>query len=68
VVGECFCDSSTPTTVYMGGGGTITPGDVGYFLYSDACLTDLWFGEYEYGGLIYTASQIQFICTVGGPC
>ena len=66
--GECFCESSSPTTVYMGGGGTINPGDEGYFLYSDACLTDIWFGYYEYGGSIYEASQIMFVCTVGGPC
>ena len=68
VGGECFCESSSPTTVYMGGGGTINPGDEGYFLYSDACLTDIWFGYYQYGGSIYEASQIQFVCNVGGPC
>jgi hypothetical protein len=65
--GNCFCSTAGTTTVYMGQN-FITPADEGYFLYSDPCLTDIWFGYYEYGGNIYEASQIQFICTVGGPC
>lgn len=66
--GNCFCSSIGNTTVYMGGGGTINPGDEGYFLYTDACLTTLYFGFYQYNGNIYEASQIQYICTVGGGC
>ena len=45
-----------------------TPADEGYFIYVDACLTTLWFGEYEYGGSIYSASQIVFEGNVGDPC
>jgi hypothetical protein len=66
VGGECFCESSSPTTIYLGPG--VTPSDEGFFAYSDACLTEIWYGFYEYEGSIYEASQIQFVCTVGGPC
>lgn len=66
VGGTCGCDSIGTTTIYLGSG--VTPSDEGYFAYSDACLTDIWYGFYEYGGNIYEASQIQFVCNVGGPC
>jgi len=64
--GECFCDNPTPTNVYAHPG--VLPSDVGQFLYSDCGLTTIWYGDYEYGGIIYNASPITPICVVGGPC
>jgi hypothetical protein len=66
VGGECFCDSATPITLYMAPG--LSPGDVGENIYTDAGLSVLFFGDYQYGGIIYNASPIIVICTVGGGC
>lgn len=66
ISGECFCDFGGTTTIYLGP--SVTPGDLGYFPYSDPCMTNIWYGFYEYGGSIYEASQIQLVCNVGGTC
>ena len=44
------------------------PSDVGQFIYADCARTIIWYGDYEYGGIIYNASPITPICVVGGPC
>lgn len=67
VGGECFCDSATPTTVYMAPG--LDPSMIGENIYSDAALTMLWYGDYELGAAtIYNASPISVVCSVGGGC
>ena len=63
---ECFCDSATPITLYMASG--LTPSDIGENIYTDPGLSVLFFGDYEYGGIIYSASPINEVCTVGGAC
>jgi hypothetical protein len=66
VTEECFCDSATPITLYMASG--LSPGDIGENIYTDSGLTVLFFGDYQYGGIIYSASPISVVCTVGGGC
>jgi len=66
VGGICFCESSVSTSIYLPP--LVQPGDEGYFAYSDPCLTNIWYGFYEWSGSIYEASQITFVCNVGGPC
>jgi hypothetical protein len=66
VTEECFCDSSTPITLYMAPG--LSPSDIGENIYTDSGLSVLFFGEYEYLGIIYDASPINEVCTIGGPC
>ena len=64
--GQCFCDNSTPTNIYMAPGDL--PNDIGRNVYSDCGLTTLFFGDYEYAGIIYNASPITVVCLVGGGC
>jgi hypothetical protein len=66
VGGECFCDSSFEVTVYAAPG--VLPSDTGETLYTDCGLTEVYFGDYQYGGTIYTASPISIVCTPGGGC
>jgi len=66
VGGECFCDNPTPTYIYMAPGDL--PSDIGKTIYADCGLTTPWYGDYEYGGQIYTASPIVNYCTPGQPC
>ena len=64
--GECQCSSLGIQVVYMASG--LNPSMEGENLYSDAGLTTLWYGFYQYSGSIYEASAISFVCVVGGPC
>jgi hypothetical protein len=41
---------------------------LGANVYADCERTILWFGDYEYGGIIYNASPITTVCLVGGGC
>lgn len=66
VEGECFCDSATPTIIYMAPG--LTPDMFGENVYADPGLTTLWYGDYQYTGGIYNASPITLVCLVGGGC
>ena len=66
VTDNCFCDSATPTTIYLDP--LSTPSDLGANVYADCERTILWFGDYEYGGIIYNASPITTVCLVGGGC
>jgi len=64
--GICGCDNPFSVTVYTAPG--VLPSDIGATLYSDCALTIPYFGDYEYGGDIYSASPVVFICNPGGPC
>jgi hypothetical protein len=64
--GTCFCDDPTSITVYSMTG--VAPGDVGQTLYTDAGLTTVFNGTYQYLSFIYNASPINPVCPVGGPC
>ena len=66
VGGVCSCDSSFEVTVYAAPG--VLPSDTGETLYTDCGLTEVYFGDYQYGGTIYTASPISIVCTPGGGC
>jgi hypothetical protein len=46
----------------------LSPSDIGENIYTDSGLTVLFFGDYQYGGIIYNASPINEVCTVGGAC
>lgn len=66
VGGECFCDSPFEVTVYAAPG--VLPSDEGETLYTDCGLTEIYYGQYQYGGIIYDASPITIVCLPGGGC
>ena len=64
--GLCFCDDPFSVNVYAPPG--VLPSDIGATLYTDCGLTNVYNGNYEYGGVIYSASPVAIICTPGDPC
>jgi len=64
--GQCGCDNPFSVNVYTAPG--VLPNDIGATLYTDCALTIPYFGDYQYGGDIYSASPVAFICNPGGPC
>ena len=67
VSGNCFCDNSTATTVYMEV--SFSPLDINNVIYADSACTIPWHGDYEYSNTIYSSNPtIQIICNPGGPC